>query len=51
MESVLVHLSWLSNILGKREIKALDVKCSNMERGCEWVGTVGTLHGETCGHM
>ena len=36
---------------GKREIKALGVKCSNMERGCEWVGTVGTLeeHVATCG--
>ena len=37
--------------VGKREIKALGVKCSNMERGCEWVGTVGTLenHVATCG--
>jgi hypothetical protein len=36
---------------GKREIKALRVKCSNEERGCEWVGTVGTLkeHVVTCG--
>ena len=36
---------------GKREIKALGVKCSNMERGCELVGTVGTLeeHVATCG--
>ena len=36
---------------GKREIKALGVKCSNVERGCEWVGTVGTLeeHVATCG--
>ncbi len=29
--------------LGKREIRALPVKCDNMERGCQWVGTVGTL--------
>jgi TNF receptor-associated factor 4 len=36
---------------GKREIEALRVKCSSMERGCEWVGTVGTLeeHVATCG--
>jgi hypothetical protein len=36
---------------GKREIKALRVKCSSVERGCEWVGTVGTLeeHVATCG--
>ncbi len=29
--------------LGKREIRALHVKCDNMERDCQWVGTVGTL--------
>jgi TNF receptor-associated factor 4 len=36
---------------GKREINALRVKCSSVERGCEWVGTVGTLeeHVATCG--
>jgi TNF receptor-associated factor 4 len=37
--------------IGKREIKALCVKCSSLERGCEWVGTIGTLkkHVATCG--
>jgi hypothetical protein len=36
---------------GKREIEALPVYCSNVERGCEWVGTIGTLeeHVATCG--
>ncbi len=29
-------------ILGRREIRELPVKCDNMERGCQWVGTVGT---------
>ena len=35
---------------GKREIKALLVKCANVGRGCEWEGTVGTLeqHVATC---
>ena len=28
---------------GKREVKALRVKCDNVERGCDWEGTVGTL--------
>lgn len=28
---------------GKREIDELSVKCHNTIRGCEWVGTVGTL--------
>ena len=28
---------------GKREIRALPVKCDNIERQCDWVGTVGTL--------
>ena len=29
--------------VGKRDIRALPVKCDNVERGCEWEGTVGTL--------
>ena len=28
---------------GKREIRALPVKCDNIERQCDWVGTVSTL--------
>ena len=32
-----------SSVLPDREVKALHVKCSNANRGCEWVGTVGTL--------
>ena len=28
---------------GKRDIKALKVKCDNAERNCQWEGTVGTL--------
>ena len=37
--------------LGNREINILRVKCSNANRGCEWVGTVGTIekHVATCG--
>ncbi len=30
-------------ILGRKEIRDLPVKCDNMERGCQWEGTVGTL--------
>ena len=35
---------------GKRDIKALQVKCSNVDRECKWEGTVGTLeaHVATC---
>ena len=29
--------------LGKRDIRALAVKCSNEERGCDWEGTLGSL--------
>ena len=29
--------------LGKKIIKALEVKCDNAERGCKWEGTIGTL--------
>jgi hypothetical protein len=38
---------------GKREINALRDKCSSVERGWEWVGTVGTLeeHVATCGFI
>ena len=28
---------------GRRRIDALRVECSSVERGCGWVGTVGTL--------
>ena len=28
---------------GRREIDALQVRCANSERGCQWTGTVGTL--------
>ena len=37
-------------IIGKRDVKALRVMCDNVERGCEWEGTVGTLeeHVDTC---
>ena len=37
--------------LGNREINILRVRCSNANRGCEWVGTVGTIekHVTTCG--
>lgn len=37
-------------IIGRREIKALQVKCNNAERSCEWNGTVGTVkeHLSTC---
>ena len=40
----------MHHLIGKREIKALLVKCDNVERGCEWEGTVGTLeeHVDTC---
>ena len=31
------------NLLGHREIQALGVWCNNVERGCDWEGTVGTL--------
>ena len=36
--------------VGKREVKALRVKCDNVERGCKWEGTVDTLeeHVATC---
>ena len=35
---------------GRRDIQALRVKCANVDRGCEWEGTVGTLEGHmaTC---
>ena len=34
-----------------REIRALPVKCDNLERGCDWLGTVGDLedHLTKCG--
>ena len=34
----------INNIIsGRREINALQVRCANSERGCQWTGTVGTL--------
>ncbi len=30
-------------LLGRREIRELPVKCDNVERGCQWERTVGTL--------
>ena len=41
---------YLSLCVGKREIKALKVKCDNLKRNCQWEGTVGTLepHVTTC---
>ena len=35
---------------GKREVIAFHVKCDNVERGCDWEGTVGTLekHLDSC---
>ena len=38
------------NCVGEREIKELGVKCDCMERGCRWIGTIGTLdnHIATC---
>jgi hypothetical protein len=37
-------------ITGRRDIQALCVKCSNVERGCEWVGRVSTFqeHSTVC---
>ena len=37
-------------LTGKRDVKAIRVKCDNLKRGCEWEGTVGTLeeHMTTC---
>ena len=29
--------------LGLREIRAIPIKCDNLERGCDWLGTVGDL--------
>ena len=30
-------------MIGRREIKQLQVRCANTVRGCQWTGTVGTL--------
>ena len=37
-------------LLGKREIKALGIRCSHVDWGCQWEGTIGTLkqHVDTC---
>ena len=37
---------WICNIslcLGLRDIKALCIKCDNVDRGCDWIGTVAYL--------
>ena len=49
MSTCLIHSCTLYSV-GKREIKSLAVKCDIVERGCTWVGTVGTLeeHVTTC---
>lgn len=38
------------HVIGKRDIQALQVKCSNVDRQCTWEGTVATLeeHLFTC---
>ena len=45
----LIHFYFIP-LTGKRDIKALKVKCDNFERNCHWEGTVGTLeaHVITC---
>ncbi len=45
---LLVQYSWLNImlitiILGRRKIRDLPMKCDNVERGCQWEGTFGTL--------
>ena len=30
-------------VSGRREIDAVQMRCANSERGCQWTGTVGTL--------
>ena len=37
--------------LGARQIKALKVKCDNLDNGCKWIGELGSLdeHLLTCG--
>ena len=43
-ESEDIQLTNLTHlIIGKREIKALRVKCDNVEEGCGWTGNLGTL--------
>ena len=34
----------LTVVVGSQEIQELPVKCNNMERGCNWKGSVGTLN-------
>ena len=43
-------LAEFTTSLGKRSIQALAVKCANMEKGCEWRGTIDTVetHITTC---
>ena len=33
----------MTSLLGHRDIQALGVRCSNVDSGCGWEGTVGTL--------
>ena len=35
-----INILVLYSLLGKRDVKALHVKCDNAERGCEWEGTL-----------
>ena len=37
-------------VVGSQEIRELPVKCNNVERGCNWKGTIGTLkqHMDKC---
>ena len=37
------------SLLGHRDIQAIGVRCNNVERGCGWEGTIGTLHCKNCG--
>ena len=48
LAQIIVVRTFIRYFLGKRDIKALCVKCANV--GCEWEGTVGTLeqHVATC---
>ena len=38
----------LSVVVGSQEIRELPVKCNNVERGCNWKGTIGTLKQHMC---
>ena len=40
---VLIYITFMTSLLGHRDIQAVGVRCNNVERGCGWEGTVGTL--------